>query len=139
MCHLWRMKLNASETKTMIVSVWRTIHPQSTPLTLDRTVLKESAELVILGVTFHARIIFEKHLRSVPRAEAQRLGVMKISWQLFHDQSLLLGSFWSFGLPILEYCLEVGCSAAESHLKLLHRVVVVVLPRPVWPSRPAPH
>ena len=57
------MKLNASKTKTMIVS--RSVHPQLTPLTLDGTVLGESADLVILGVTFDAKLTFEKHLRSV--------------------------------------------------------------------------
>ena len=50
------MKLNVSKTKAMIVSKSSTIHPQSTPLTLDGTVLKESADLVILGVTSDAKI-----------------------------------------------------------------------------------
>ena len=31
-CDLWRMKLNASKTKTMIVSRARTMHPQSPPI-----------------------------------------------------------------------------------------------------------
>ena len=39
-CTLWGMKLNASKTKTMIVSRSSTVHPQLTPLTLDATVLK---------------------------------------------------------------------------------------------------
>ena len=64
-CNLWGMELNASKTKTMIVSRSRTVRPQLTPLTLDGTVLKESADLVIMRVTFDARITFEKHLRSV--------------------------------------------------------------------------
>ena len=51
------MKLNESKTKTMIISRSRTVTPQITPLTLDGTVLKESADLVILGVTFDAKII----------------------------------------------------------------------------------
>ena len=38
----------------MIVSRSYTIHPQSIPLTLDGTAMKESADLVILGVTFDA-------------------------------------------------------------------------------------
>ena len=46
-CNLLGMKLNASKTKTMIVSRSRTVHPQLTPLTLDGTVQKESADLVI--------------------------------------------------------------------------------------------
>ena len=67
----------------------RTVHPQLTSLTLDGTVLEESADLVILGVTFDAMITFERHLRSVSRAAAQRLGIMRKSWQVFHDRSLL--------------------------------------------------
>ena len=49
---LWGMKLNVSKTKTMIVSRSQTMHPQSPPLTIGGTVLKESDDLVILGVTF---------------------------------------------------------------------------------------
>ena len=51
-CNLWGMKLNAGKTKTMIVSRSRTMHPQSPPLTVGGTVLKESVELDILEVTF---------------------------------------------------------------------------------------
>ena len=123
-CNLWGMKLNANKTKTMIVSRSRTVHPQLTTLTLDRTVLEESADLVILGVTFDAKMTFEKHLSSVSSAAAQGIGIMsKSSWQVFHDRSLLLRSFWSFVLPVLEYCSAPWCSAADSHLKLLDRVV----------------
>ena len=99
-CNQWGMKLNASKTKTMIVSRSRTVHPQLTPLTLDGTVLGESADLVILGVTFDAKMTFEKHRRSVSSAAAQRLGIMRKSWQVFHDQSLLVRSFRSFVLPV---------------------------------------
>ena len=50
-CNPWGMKPNASKTKTMIVSRSCTMHPQLPPLTIGRTVLKESDDLVILGVT----------------------------------------------------------------------------------------
>ena len=46
------MKLNVTKTKTMIVSRSCTMHPQSPPLTISGTVLKESDDLVRLGVTF---------------------------------------------------------------------------------------
>ena len=59
-CNLWGMKLNASKTKAMIVSRSRTVHPQLTPLTLDETVLKEPADLVILGVIFDATMTFAR-------------------------------------------------------------------------------
>ena len=48
-CNLWGLKLNVSKTKTMIVPRSRTVHPQLTPLSQDGTVLKESADLAILG------------------------------------------------------------------------------------------
>ena len=64
-CDLWGMKLNASKTKTMIVSRSRAMHPQSPSLTIDGTVLKESDDIHILGVTFDSKMTFEKHLRSV--------------------------------------------------------------------------
>ena len=44
------------------------MHPQSPPLTVGGTLLKESDELVILGVTFDSKVTFEKYLRSVYRA-----------------------------------------------------------------------
>ena len=73
--------------------------------------------------TFYAKITVEKHLRSVSSAAAQRLGIMRKSWQVFHDRSLLLRSFWSFVLPVLQYRSALWCSAADSNLKLLGRVV----------------
>ena len=76
-CDLWGIKLNASKTKTMIVSRSRTIPPQSPPLTIGRTVLKESDDLVILGVTFDLKMTSENHLCSVSRAASQRLGYLE--------------------------------------------------------------
>ena len=55
------MNLNASKTKTMIVSRSRTMRPQSPPLTIDGTVLKESDDLDILGVKFDSK----RRLRSI--------------------------------------------------------------------------
>ena len=42
---------------------------------------------------------------------------------MFHDRSLLGRCFLFFVLPVLEYCPAVWCSAADTHLKLLDRVV----------------
>ena len=122
-CDLWGMKLNASKTKTMIVSRSRTMHPQSPTLTIGGTVLKESDDLVILGVTFDSKMTFEKHLHSVSRAASQWSGILRKSWQVFHDRSLLGKCFRGFVLPVLEYCSGVWCSAADTHLRLLDRVV----------------
>ena len=46
----------------------RTMHPQSPPFTIEGTVLKESDDLEILGVTFDSKLTFEQHLRLVSRA-----------------------------------------------------------------------
>ena len=83
-CDLWGMKMNASKTKTMIVSRSRTVYPQLTPLTLDGNVLKESADLVIMGVTFDAKMTFEKHLRPVSTSQC-------CSSEAWHHEKLLSG------------------------------------------------
>ena len=93
------------------------------PLTIDGTVLKESDDLDILRVTFDSKLTFEKHLRSVSRAASQRLGILRKSWRVFHNRLLIGRYFWGFVLPVLEYCSAVWCSAADTHIKLMDRVV----------------
>ena len=66
---------------------------------------------------------FEKHLRSVSRAASQRLGILRKSWQVFHDRLLFGRCFRGFVLPVLEYCSAVWCTTADTHLRLLDRVV----------------
>ena len=117
------MKLNASKTKTMIVSSAHTMHPQSPPLTIGKTVLKEPDDLVILEVTFDSKMTLERHLRSVSRTGSQIVGILRKSWHVFHDRPFLGRCFWSFILPVLEYCSAVWYSAADTHLKLLDRAV----------------
>ena len=115
-CDLWGMKLDASLIKTMIVSRSLAMHPQSPALIIGGTVLKESDDLVILGVTFDSKLTFEKHLRSVSRAASQRLGILRKSREVFHDRLLLGRCFRGFVMPVLEYCSVVWCSAADTHL-----------------------
>ena len=122
-CDLLGMKLNASKTKTMIVSRSSTMHPQPPSLTIDGTVLKESVDLDILGVAFDSKFTFQKHLRSVSRAASQRRGILRKSWRVFHGRLLIGRCFWGFVLPVLEYCSAVWCSSADTHLELLDSVV----------------
>ena len=91
----------------MRVSRSRTMNPQSPPLTIGGTVLIESDDLVILGVTFDSKLTFEKHLRMVSRAASQRLSILMKSWRVFHDRSLLERCFRGFVLPVLVYCSAV--------------------------------
>ena len=99
------------------------MYPQSPKLTIGVTVLKESDDLIILGVTFDSKLTFEKHLRMVSRAASQRLGILRKSCRVFYDRSLLEKSFCGFVLPVLEYCSAVWCSAADTQVKLLDRAV----------------
>ena len=102
-CDLWMIKLNASKTKIMIVSRWRTMHPQPPPLTIGWTVLKDSDDLDIMLVTFHSKRVFEKHLLSVARAASLILCILSKSWRIFHDRFLLGRCLLGFVLAVLEY------------------------------------
>ena len=118
-CDLRGMKLNESKTKTILVSMSHTMHPQSPALTIGGTVMKEFDDLVILGVTFDSKMTFEKHLHSVTRAASQWLGILRKSWQVFDDRLLLGRCFMGFVLPVLEYCSAQWCLAADTFLLLL--------------------
>ena len=100
-CDLWGDEIECATSKTMIVSRSCTMHPQPPPLTIDGTVLKQSVDLDIVGVTFDSKLTFEKHLRSVSRAASQRLGILRKSWRVFHDKFLIGRCFWGFVLPVL--------------------------------------
>ena len=85
--------------------------------------VKESDYLDILALTFDSKMTFEKHHRSFSRAASQRLCILRKSYRVFHDRSLLWRCFRGFVLPVLEYCSAVWGSAADTHLKLLDRAV----------------
>ena len=102
------MKLNAGKTNTMIVSRSRTMHPHSPLLTIGGTVLKESDDIVILGVTFDSKLTFEKHLLLVSRAASQRLGILRNSWRVFHDRSLLRDASGVLYCPFWSTVLQCG-------------------------------
>ena len=74
-----------------------------------------------MTLAFDSKMTFEKHVCSVSRAASQ--GILRKSWQVFHDRSLLERCFKGFVLPLLEYCSAVWCSAVDTHLKLLDRAV----------------
>ena len=74
-------------------------------------------------MTFDSKLTFEKHPRLVSRAASQRLSILRKSWRVFHDISLLEGCFRGFVLHVLEYCPAVWCWAADTHLKQLDHAV----------------
>ena len=63
-----RLKILSCGTPGPMLTCFRNVNP----LTIGRTVLKESDNLVILGVTFDSKMTFEKYLHSVSTASSQR-------------------------------------------------------------------
>ena len=63
------------------------------------------------------------HAKALVMQTSQRLGILRKSWQVFHDRLFLGRCFRGFVLAVLEYSSAVWCSAADTHLKLLDRVV----------------
>ena len=102
--------LTETETRGLVQCI-----PSHPHLTIGGTVLKESDDLVMLGVAFDSKMTVEKHIRSVFRGTSQRLAILK-SWRVFHDRSLLGRCVRGFVLPVLEYCSAFWCSAADTHL-----------------------
>ena len=86
------------------------MHPQLPALTISETVLEESDDLLILRVTFDSKMIFKKHLCSVSRAASQPLGILRNSWQVFHDRLLPGRCFSGFVLLAFEYCSADWCT-----------------------------
>ena len=74
-------------------------------------------------MTFDSKMTFEKYGSSVSRAASQRLGILRKSWRVLHERSLLGRCFRGFVLPVLEYCSAVWCSADNAHVKLMDRAV----------------
>ena len=58
-------------------------------------------------------------MRSVSSSVAQKIGLLRKSYRIFGDISVLRKCFSSFILSCLEYCSPAWSSAAPSHLKLL--------------------
>ena len=64
--------------------------------------------IYVLGVTFDSKITIEKHLRSVSRAASGRLGILRKSWRVCYDGSLLGRCFPGF---VHQFCTVLQCSA----------------------------
>ena len=122
-CRLWGMKLNSKKTQSMIISRSRTLNPNHPDLSIGNDLLVNCDSFKILGIMFDSKFTFEKHIRSISSLVAQKIGLLRKSYKIFGDHSVLKKCFNSFILPCLEYCSPVWSSAAPSYLKLLDRNV----------------
>ena len=100
-CDLWVIKLNASKTKTMIVSRSRTMHPQSPPLTIGWLYWRSLITLLYWEWHLIPNWTLSKYLLLVSRAASQILGILRKSLRVFHDRSLRERCFRCFILPVL--------------------------------------
>ena len=126
-CIDWGMSLNLKKTHAMVASRSRTLDPPFTPITLEGVIVKVDCSLTILGVTFDQKLSFESHLRTLTTRLSQQLGVLRKCWKSFGDPMLIHKCFWSFILPVVEYCSPVWASAAAGHLRLLDTIVKSVV------------
>ena len=70
--------------------------------------MKESDDLVILGVTFDSKMTFEKHLRSVSRSASLRLGILRKSWRVFMIERFLGDAFGVLSCQFWNIVLQSG-------------------------------
>ena len=72
------------------------------------------------------KLIFEKHIQNIAASVSQKVGILRKCYKMFGDQAILHKCFNAFLLPCLEYCSPVWSSSADSHLKLLDRVMTSI-------------
>ena len=81
--------------------------------------LLSEPNLDILGVKFDNKLAFKDHVRGIVSHVSQRIGILSLVKHIFVDTSVLLRSYFTFVLPILEYCSPVSGPAAECRLQRL--------------------
>lgn len=122
-CQLWGMRLNANKTHSIVFSRSRTLDPPHPDLFLSGEEIEEVEDVRLLGVTLDSKLTFEKHIRSLSSAIAQKTGLLRKCFRTFACDSTVIKSFYAFILPHFEYCAPVWMSAANCHLKLLDRAL----------------
>ena len=120
------MKLNPSKTQCMIVGRSRTHLPLHPELFINGTILSDSDSFKILGLTFDKKLTYEKHIRNIASSVSQKVGILRKCFRMFGDEAIILKCFNAFLLPCLEYCSPVWSSGADSHLKLLDKVMASI-------------
>ena len=73
------------------------MHPQTPLLTFGGTVLKESDNLVILGVAFHSKMTFLNHLRTISRVAGEYSMIDRFLGDAFRGFVLLILGFVLLG------------------------------------------
>ena len=122
-CSFWGMKLNPKKTQTIYFSRSRTPFPAYPPLIINDETLKVSTQMCMLGVIMDNKLSFEPHIRFLASSISRKIGLLRKSNKIFHSSSINRRCFFSFLLPIFEYCSPVWMSAAKCHRDLLDRCI----------------
>ena len=122
-CRIWGMKLNPNKTQAIFFSRSRTVNPPHPPLVVDGQILKLNDSMKILGITLDSKLTFEKHITNITSTLSRLIGLLRKSLKIFNSQDIAIKCFFTFLLPIFEYCSPVWSSAADCHLALLDRVL----------------
>ena len=117
------MEVNPSKTKALVISRSRTKYPEFPGLYLNGAPVEVVRELKLLGIILDSKLTFEAQIRSIVASTSSKLGILRKVAGLYCDVEVVTRSFWSFVLPLLEYCSAVWSGAATCHLSLLDRVV----------------
>ena len=81
------------------------------------------SNLVIIVSESRREVFWARYCSSCALRSFFHSGILRKSYGVFHDRSLLGRCFRGFVLPVLEYCFAVWCSDADTHVKLLDRAV----------------
>ena len=71
-CNLWGMRLNPNKTQSIIVSRSRIVFPAHPDILAGSTSLNSCDFFKILGVMFHSKFTFDRHIRSIFSSVALR-------------------------------------------------------------------
>ena len=101
------MVLNPNKTKAFVVSRSRTMSPPHGDLVFSGVSIRASPDLDILGMKFDSKLTFEDHVPGIVSRVSHRIGILRLAKRIFMDTSVLLRCYFSFVLPMLEYCSPV--------------------------------
>ena len=106
-----------------MISRSRTAWATFSDLFVGGSIVKMVGELKILGVVIDSKLTFDSHVRSVAAYDSRWIGILRKTRSVFRDSSIVSCCFWSFILPLPEYCYLVWIPAAVSHFSLVDPVV----------------
>ena len=107
-CNHWCTILNPNKTKTVVVSISRTVNPSLGDLVLSGVSILASPNLDIIGVQFDSNLTFEDNVRGIVSHVYQRIGILNV----------YLGTPLSYFVALLHlffqsFCIVLRCGGQQ--------------------------